>query len=292
MEPESDRLQELLDEIESLRIGESWSLPLDLALGLIHSEREEYYRYIYSLRRKGGGWSENLRDEFGPENTRELVGFLEHQGFADATARFLAAGLYFEEDRLLDWLEFFQSVSLSRIQSQSVERDLLESAIAGCMRFSDAADFYCHVKFDQTEYGRFAVSLYLKRIGAADHHLSRAILGAYLAEQFRHRRIIWEDLCRGAHELLRVKAREWGVYEEEPERRQYNVALLAPEMRDALQELELPLDRLPAAEELKTRYRNLLKQYHPDVNPEGQDRTRRIVAAYSVVYTEVKPAEV
>ncbi len=287
-EDPSALIQELLDEIESVRIGESWDLPLEFVLGLLGLSREEFFRYIYS-RRDRGGWTDQLADGFGPHNTRELVEFLMNEGVAQAPREFHRAGYYFNEDHLLHWLEFFHSVSLARMQSREIDEELLETAVSGCRYFSDAVDFYVHASFDPEEFIAFAAERFLEHYGVEAHHASRSILGAYAREQIRQRNIIWEDLSKTAlRDMLRRRAVDLGLIDEqdaEEERLRY--VLMPDELKEALQVLELPADRVPEPEQLKKHYRELLKKYHPDVNPQGQEKTRAIIAAYNTAATQL-----
>jgi len=41
--------------------------------------------------------------------------------------------------------------------------------------------------------------------------------------------------------------------------------------------------------ELRSRYRQLIMQYHPDVNPAALERCKDITAAYSLLISEEEP---
>lgn len=47
------------------------------------------------------------------------------------------------------------------------------------------------------------------------------------------------------------------------------------------QVLELPLEA--TQEQIKKNYRNLAKKYHPDRNPEGEDKFKQIASAYEIL---------
>ena len=60
--------------------------------------------------------------------------------------------------------------------------------------------------------------------------------------------------------------------------------IVSPEQRRALDTLEL--DRMTNLQQIKTRYKQLVKQYHPDANgsnPASEERLREIIQAYDVL---------
>ena len=289
-ENQSALIQELRDEIESCVVGDQWEIPLDFVLNLLETSREDFYRYVYA-QREIGNWTEHMPEAFGPGNTEDLVAFLEHQGLDQAGASFHEAGFYFTEDHLLAWLEFFHSVTLSRMQSHTVDAELLETAMAGCRFFSDAVEFYGHCKFDTNECIGFAVELFLKQRNIERHHLSRAALHDFLRRQIHQRNLIWEDLYRSMFNQLRENAIRQGFAAAEDIGETFGPggdAILAdPQLTGALRVLEMPANRLPDRESLKKSYRTLLKRFHPDVNPQGQEKTRELIAAYSLIVSHL-----
>ncbi len=282
----SGAVDELIEELQSLTEGAEWVIPLEQVLAILHISREEYFRFTYQAR--GGPFSESIMpaEDFGPGNIHELVLLLKYCGHADAEERFFHAGYYFGEGRLLDWLELFVSVTVSRMQSHEVDKELLDTSIAGTRRFLDGVRFYCDARFDQEELIDFAAGLYLKKFQVDDHHVSRRLTAEYIRRQFKQRILKWEDLHLAVEGELRVKAVLWGLAEPEPA----PPARLSPEQKRALEELGLPRDRAPSLGDLKSRYRQLMKTHHPDVNPEGLEPTRRINEAYALLLRETHQA--
>lgn len=50
----------------------------------------------------------------------------------------------------------------------------------------------------------------------------------------------------------------------------------------------LGVDKKASQDEIKKSYRKLSKQYHPDVNPEGEEKFKEIAEAYDVLGDENK----
>ena len=295
-EQDSALIQELLDEIESSIVDHDWKLTLDYVLSLLNLSREDYYRYVYA-EQEIGNWSDHMPDAFSAESVSDLVALLQHQGLRRAGELLHRAGYYFSEEHLLNWLEFFHSVTLSRMQSHAVDAELLETAMAGCQRFIAAVEFYGHCHFDEREYIHFATNLYLARARIADHSLRREILGGFIRREFHQRNLIWEHLYRTIYGTLRdaaVRLELPGadqIDSEERSRHAAGSAYIDPELAGALRTLELPTEPLPEPEAVKKQYRQMLKRFHPDVNPGGQEKTRDLIDAYGVVVSHLGLAE-
>ena len=268
-------LSELIQEIESVTEGAHWRLATGQVFAILDARIEDYVRFLYE-RREG-----EVPDEtFHEGNAGQLVDFLSAQGYPQAPVHFQKAGLFFLPAFLLDWLEFFQSVTISRLLSRDVDRDLLETAVAGCREFADAAEFYCRALFEPEELKGFAVRAYLERHGVPDTDLSRGQLLSFLEAQFRLRVLRWEDLEEAVYDALYERARRWGLISGA---RQTRLDSLSPRVLDALRELEFRGPSLPEPAQLRKRYRLLLRRHHPDVNANGLERTRTLIEAYALV---------
>lgn len=271
----SPEVAELLDEIESVTEGAHWRLATGQVFAIVDVCLEDFVRFLYE-RREG-----EVPDDFFHEgNVGQLVDFLLDSGYAEAAADFQRAGVFFARSMLIDWLEFFQSVTISRLLSREVDREQLETAVAGCREFTDAAEFYCRALFDPEELKSFAVAAFLTRHQVPNHELSRSHLLRFLEAQIRLRVLRWEDLEQALYDSLYQRARDWGLVREEPEQTRI---VLSPAVLDALRELEFRGPATPNRRDLRKKYRLLLRQYHPDVNAGGLERTRRLIEAYGVV---------
>lgn len=274
--PSLSEVRELLDEIESVTEGLQWSLLANQAFAIVDASAEEYARFLYA-RRLG----ELPSESFDGSNVEQLIDFLEQRGASGAGRLFAAYGIYFGPGLLLDWLEFFQSVTVSRLLSREVDRELLETAIAGAQRFESAADFYCRALFDPEELKNFACRAFLSRYNLPDHEHSRGLLLGYLQVQVNLRVLVWEDLEAALHDALYERAVAWGFLR--PEQQARLTAEITEAIAGALVELEFARHTLPSREALRKRYRALLRRFHPDLNPEGLEKTRRLIEAYTTI---------
>lgn len=281
VEPE---VVELLDEIRSLTVGREWRITLDQVLSILQLDRAEYYRRLYA---SPSVFPERCDVElFTGENTKQLMFLLEDCVNPRAVDLFISAGYFFSQDILFDWDDFFISVTLSRLQNHSVDRELLETALAGCLRFDDAAEFYCSARFHPDEFIQFAALLFLKRKRIEVHSFSLHLLEEHLRERLKLRIIRWSDLCRSLNGSLWRLALRLNLLTEI----QFGATTdykPSAETRAALRQLGLPTDRRPRKSELQRTFRKMIKQVHPDRNPDTAERARSLIESYTHLLGEI-----
>ncbi len=281
----TDPVRELLDEIRSRTIGSEWRLDLETLLSLLSLSREDYYRSLYTERLARAELFD-IRDHYDQECTGELLRLLERTGYQEAESLFFHAGYHFPEEKLLEWHEFFLSVTWSRLQSHEVERDSLENALLGCSSPSDGLEFYARLHFPAEELMEFAIPLFCRREGVEEHTVSFTFLADFIRRELKCNLLGEEELYHPLAELLRRKGREWDLLDEEPP-----AYILSPRMEEDLAELGFDRKKPPALADCKVRYRELLKRYHPDINPEGGEKTRRLNAAYGRLMSDLYAPE-
>lgn len=267
-----DEIDEIIEEISSRTMGSHFQIPVAEILEILGMGTEEYFRFRYNRRSSSGSGFSEIPEYFTEDNTHELIDLLEHSGLEDPVTRLERAGLHFSSRTLFDLQEFFVSVTLNHILSHKVDDDLLETSLSGCMDPDDGYRFYMDASFDRDQLKNRAVSLFLEYRKLEKHALSRSLLLSFLDRSFRTGHLQWDVLFEHCFdELFPARYRA---------PREIN---LSPELREALQELEL--DHVPELENLKKQFRALMFKYHPDRNPEGSEKTRRINTSYSLLLT-------
>ncbi|MEQ8351746.1 MAG: J domain-containing protein [Leptospiraceae bacterium] len=272
-----DELDEIIEEIRTRSLGTEFQIPVMDVLELLGMSLEEYLRFRYNSRfgSPTQGFAD-LPDDFDQDSMFELVDLLEPH-FPDVLQRLEAAGLHFSTPRLIEFQEFFVSVVLNRIQSHVVDPDLLDTALAGCLDPDDGYMFYMDASFERNKLIDYAIELYLQYLQIEDYPISRSLLHAHLHRCFLGGQLDWEVLFKHCFGILF------------PNRKEDKTADLNQELRDALKELEL--DYVPEMEDLKKQFRSLMLRYHPDRNPEGLERARRINESYSLLISGLFGAE-
>lgn len=275
-------LEELREEIESLSDDVSWSVPVEHALSYFPLRLEDYYRFAYARRNADDYASPD--DRLTPDNFPDFLRFLEHRGWPDAGKFFFRAGYCLGDAQRTDLLEFFFSVAVSRLQNHQVDRDLLENSLAACRRTEDGFDFYCAAAIDLDELLCFIGDLYLDHNRIARHSFSSSRVRQILRAEVRSGSIRAEDLFQSLFRVLRERALDWGLIQEDFDFDPPPV-FQSPAMKAALRFMGFRPEKPPGRGALKDRYRELMKKFHPDVNPAGGEKSRQLNSAYSLLLT-------
>lgn len=268
------RLQDLVTEIEEGVMPGGWSIPVDVALRHLEEEAAVFYRYYYA----SGRSMADLPERFDNENVELLLGFLDDRGLPEARRVFQKKGWYISRDELLRWEEFFLSVSLSVLLSHTVQEDDLEIALSGCLDPADGLRFYCESHFSVDSLVNRVLRIY-RPPAVLQQRLRRHIF-----EQFQRRLFREETIYAGLIHRLREYASLRGWLRDMP------VMLSHLEEDLLLFGLNGPVDEA----QLKVRYRERLKQVHPDVNrsPDAVKQTQRINEAYARLSEQLAGARI
>ena len=262
-----DRLDELIEEIQSRTIARRFEIPISDILEILDWSIEEYYRFRYEKRQRQTFG--DLSDSFSPEDIPELMDLMEACHVDRVQERMESAGLYFRSETLLDFQDFFVSVILNRIRSHKVDQDLLETSLSACADPEDGYRFYIDACFDRNELMDYAIRRFLEYRHLPDHSFGVGLLQEYLRRSFLSGTLQWDVLFESSYSFLF------------PNRKRVITPDLDESLIEALKEMEL--NHVPDPEELKKQFRKLMLRYHPDRNPNGQERSRRINASYTLL---------
>lgn len=274
-------LQELIEEIQSVLLEESWSVGLEFALGLLDLTMTDFVKYRYSLRDLDLPYDPLYTpDRFDESSVHELMDLLEYCGFEPVPA-FRSAGLFLPGRDQIDWQEFYVSVFLSKLSQHDIQKDALETALAASSSRDAALLFYLESVIDPDSILEQAVSLFLESKGIENHAFSRRILKSLVQTWYGRREIVDEDLYRTIFPALEQSAVKSGILSGQEFEDYITTGPVPDEVMDALS--RMGLKKLPTVSKLKSKYRQLMKEHHPDRNPAGLEIARSINVSYAVV---------
>jgi len=233
-------------------------------------------------------------DEYGPENAGELVVLVERIAERDYRDAFRDAGLYLTyEDRIELTGRFVRTIKTA-VVLHTPEPETFRAMLGDFKRFDEATLIYQQTFFDTDQLAAKCAREYAEiRVPDLDSAEARALVvtaSVYLKLLLQRHIIELDALAPALFDILRTVALHEGVIRkgrraEEAERAGEDAGGgAAPGREAALRVLGLS-GTDPTKQQLQTAYRNLMRRYHPDVNPKGLETAKRINHAYGVLVT-------
>ncbi len=262
----------------------SWTLTRDELEALM--DPVTLYRAVYALKLIG-------RDAYTPSSAGELVGLLERAVASDAELRMRDAGLFLGHEDRVGLTERFVRHVHRAIVLHVPDPEMFRGMIEQFKRYDIAEQTYCDTYLSMAPIIEACAAEHAKgREGSAVHQLTARW---YLRTLVERRIIVPADLGPALFDLLRSIGRQegalpgiaadahgpgpWAAAGEQAERES-----VEDDRAGAIVLLELRSSH-PSRAEVRSQYRRLMRQYHPDLNPDGLEMAKRINTAYAVLLT-------
>jgi len=265
--PLSEKASNLVSELARTACARDWHFELSGHFRELEIDATDYVRFAYSRRcfdpqpLHRGNIAVFL--EYARQNNQELFLELQRAGFL--------AGPGDE----LDLLDFLTSAGLSRLGTIPVDSALLELLLSASQDANGALEMYVASTLPLDEILSELLKQYL--LSRMLHPEASELLMAHLLHSHDYYHSL--QTLKGAM-LLRL------------EKEAVKLKLLSRPVsmtaaaRAALEELELSPEVGHSFSEIKSQYRTLLKQYHPDHNASGQEKTMALIQAYAILCIE------
>lgn len=271
-------LDDVIFEIQNQSFECKWFIASEKLAELLTLSKEEFFRKLYSF--KTSKPDRETRHGFSEIDGDYLVEFLQYVldigGIQD---RFANAGIYFDERSLYELRENFKAIVRESLNRHDLDKETLLLLATASQEYDSAVDSYIGEKFDIDFFVNRSIFEFMsfRRIyaeGGADIFLREYLQALIPTKILNIRDITQEFRDRSFYELF-------GTYREQPgakkkKRRSRNSD---SELLDLIEyfELEEGFNR----EDLKKRFKILLKKYHPDVNKKGLEKTQEIIEKYN-----------
>ncbi|MCE9499342.1 MAG: molecular chaperone DnaJ, partial [Leptospira sp.] len=185
---------------------------------------------------------------------------------------FLKGGIYFGEKYLLEIREYFISFLYSIMESHRLDKDLLMLLASATIEFDDACDSYFDDKFDLEVLAERCASYYVDMKSIDTNFGADFFLRDYLLTQVKYNKIRLREIT------LEFRSRaHYDLFGEEQQKASAKKNI-SPELGTLLNFFKL--QESATRSDLKKRFKELLKIYHPDINKEGLEKTKLIIVNY------------
>ena len=284
-------LADLIDEIERQeQAGRSWRLTATHLQRILGLSPERYYQEIYGAQMAGHPLIELslALEPFSQASAPSLVAVLEHLCGAGAESALERAGVFLSHEQQAEIMAEFLSAAAEAVREHRFDEETFVAMLRTFGRFPEARRVYLDHFFDIDDLQERAARRYcagrtftLPNLALAN---AREVLRLFFAKHVPRRRSIFGSL----HEAFHRAAVNAGFAAEERTSSRQRARRQAPERpeRSAAARARRAMGLGPeplTARGLRARYKQLMKRYHPDVNPHGLARCQEVTAAYATL---------
>ncbi len=269
--------------------GRAWSLRASELRGLLGLSSADFHRRLYAAQAAGNrlvglGSVEGL---FSQENVGELVSLLELFCGPGVEQPLQRAGVFFPQPEQVEIMGCFLGETGEALARHRLEEKEFSAMLRAFGSFERAREVYREEYFPLDELLERAAGRYCAGLSFGLPELGRVNVRRLLEFFFRRHVLETESLFASLYERLHEQAVREG-YAEPPPRAEERAGRRADRRRadtpaqQARRLLGLEGGTLDLRR-LKSRYKTLMKIYHPDLNPQGLRRCQEINAAYALL---------
>jgi hypothetical protein len=276
----------------------TWRLSIDELSSLTGIPATDLYSAAYRLGDKVN-FSDAV-DGFSDETVGELLTSLEEFYETDIEATFTDYGVFLPHDRRLELMANFMAVVQHEARQHEIDQDTFVAMLLHFKSFEESFQTYVEEFFDLEAAIDKTAQFYRRtcELPQAAFHTARNYLKLLFVRKILQTRSLFVSLRNDLAELawsagfVGSKRERYYTYgntsygnargERFGEDASRGTEAAEDAVRQALKTMQLRREDLSPSR-LKQQYKRLMKRYHPDVNPEGLEMSKRITSSYSVL---------
>ncbi len=269
--------------------GQAWSLRASELRGLLGLSSADFHRRLYAAQAAGNRLVglDTAGGRFSQENVGELVSLLELFCGPAVEQLLQQTGIFFPQPEQVEIMGCFLGEAGEALARHLLEEKEFSAMLRAFGSFERAREVYREEYFPLDELLERSAGRYCAGLSFGLPELARANVKGLLEFFFRKHVLETESLFASLYERLHGQAVREGYAKapprveeragRRPDRRQADTPAQQARRLLGLESGSLDLRRL------KTRYKTLMKVYHPDLNPQGLRRCQEINAAYALL---------
>ncbi|EMJ88674.1 molecular chaperone DnaJ [Leptospira meyeri] len=269
-------LHDVIFELQNVSESMQWFLSYDRLSELLEIRKEDCLRKVYQF--KAAKPQMTLSGGFHEVDGDLLIDFLAWSLELDEVAEeFLKGGIFFSERPLYELRESYKSLIQKTIANHKLDRELLLLLTAATVDYDDAVDSYLMDKFEIDFFVRRSIHQFLEKFEIHPEFGAEEFLYEYLKSLIPTKILNFRDITREFRD--RTYYELYGRFRESKKKKKKIVKTVSDEVKDLLAFFDLE----PGAgmTDVKRKFKELLKKYHPDINKKGEEMTKRIILKYN-----------
>ena len=274
IETSMDKLIEVI--LKKLDAQGNWQISRNDILDLLGLEIQDVYKRIVSstdpmVDFKFSSYSQN--------DVGSLISLLECFGYNEAPQTFWRAGLWIPYPIQVELQEILIDEIAADRTKHKIDYDAFLSIFDHVSSFPRSIDVYLEEFFSREEISHRAILRLLEIHSVKAVDTTELLLQKLIHELFRREIVPYRTLFSD----IFIKLKAFLIYKGRIESPPKQTAPIDKVQINARQLFGFSQNQQILLKELKKRYKNLMKQYHPDVNPQGLELAKDINRAYSVL---------
>lgn len=298
MRKEKYVIQKIIEEISELAgVKGRWAITLQRIMDITGIQPHKFRSYVYKTKRKI-----NMPDtvlHFNNENPEDLITLLETIYGDNIENDFAESGVFIPYSQRIELNSFLLNHISMVISNHTLNEEDLEAMLYGTDSFIEARDIYYEEEFDINKMIKNAGKNYLSSKYYKIPKLGEDNVYKYLYSLFERNIFIKENLFYS----LEMRIKDFAVrknlfkgqFNENDYKRYYKTksrnktsskTTIEKGAKEKAKEIMGIRGRIDTTT-LKKQYKDLMKKYHPDLNPNGLQKSQEINQAYSLLMSEV-----
>ncbi|MFP4383758.1 MAG: J domain-containing protein [Spirochaetia bacterium] len=261
-----------------------WRISIPEAARVTLRSPLDFYEAAFRIGPKLGitGWS----DGFSPENAGFLTAVLEDLYGSAVEEVLYREGVFLPQHKAADLSALLIEEAYQESRRQGVREEDFRQFLDRTGDFEQAADLYVREHFRIQDMVRTVSERFVRR--EETDLFGTVTCRCYLEDCMARKIFTLRNLLAWAFMEMEDLAEKIGHFFTDEQGRFEDSGLFSgsSQIDSAASELGLRSTGLNR-NQVKKRYRELMRQYHPDVNPKGLDRCKRITRAYSILITKL-----
>jgi hypothetical protein len=283
----SGKLSRLVQHIlETADADGSWAFPTDKLIQWLGETPEVFYRSLYQIKERIDYWE--ALDSLSSLRSGDLVSILESLYGPAAEETLRQAGLFLSHEDHIEITDVFLRTAGRAAARHTPDYEQFQAMLRAAKGFPEALKLYYEEHLPLNPMMEAAFEAFAARREWPGVSVAHRLVIDYLESLFQRHILDRSQLFSGLESDLGSRFFDTG------ERRKEAARLPSEDnpILNAMSLMGLSGRRLDPMV-LQSRYRSLMKRYHPDINPQGLEMCKRVNLAYAFLLSlcqEPRPA--
>lgn len=259
--------------------SENWKIEIDEILKILEMKIQDYYQKMYKF---DNSQFVTSFDTIKVENFGHFLHFLDQCYYKKTIFLFHQQGIYLNMDDHIQLTEFFMDSINRLILKHQIDYETFQMMFKHLKTFNRAWECYQNEFFSLEDIKNTITSEYYDQNPKSKikPYCLLPFLNQLISRKIINPRFFLEEINEKLFLYLNPQQ------EKNQQQKNYQQDQAQNHQQSALTILEL--NKMPDLMQLKSQYKGLMKKYHPDINPNGLEKSKKINQAYQQILLTIE----